>query len=99
MRRLSWVMDIQRTCLLLPILAVAVLVVGGAAACSTEVVPKGSATVEEIHGLPVEGAEEGYEVGNQAPEFALRLAGGERLTLTEIKESGRPTFLFFWATT
>lgn len=75
------------------------LVVGLAPACSTESAPKGSATVDVIHDLPVQGPVEGHELGQQSPEFTLRLADGETLTLTQIKESDRPTFLFFWATT
>lgn len=75
------------------------LVVGLAPACSTESAPKGSATVDVIHDLPVQGPAEGHELGQQSPEFTLRLADGETLTLTQIKESDRPTFLFFWATT
>ena len=76
-----------------------VLVVGLAPACSPESAPEGSATVDVIHDLPVQGPAEGHELGQQSPEFTLRLANGETLTLTQIKESDRPTFLFFWATT
>ena len=75
------------------------LVVGLAPACSTESAPESNATVDTIHDLPVRGPLEGHELGQQSPEFTLRLANGETLTLTQIKESDRPTFLFFWATT
>ncbi len=75
------------------------LVVGLAPACATESAPKGSATVDVIHDLPVQGPVEGYELGQQSPEFTLRLADDTTLTLTQLMDSGRPTFLFFWATT
>ena len=82
----------------LPILLGA-FVVGLAISCSTETVEESNPTVETIHDLPVQGSAEGHEVGQQSPEFTLRLANGETLTLTQIRDSGRPTFLFFWATT
>ena len=75
------------------------LVVGLAPACSTESAPESNATVDVIHDLPVQAPAKGHELGQQSPEFTLRLANGETLTLTQIKESDRPTFLFFWATT
>ena len=52
-----------------------------------------------VHDLPLDGPAEGYEVGQRAPAFTLRLADDSTLTSTGIIESGRPTFLFFWATT
>ena len=79
--------------------SLAALAWGLATACSPEAQPSGSATVDVIHDLPVQGSEEGHELGQQSPEFTLRLADGDTLTLTQIKESDRPTFLFFWATT
>ena len=42
----------------------------------------------------------GNEVGNRLPNFELTLTdNGEKLTSTELVESGRPAFLFFFATT
>ncbi len=78
---------------------VAVFLVGLLAACSQESAPESNATVDVIHDLPVEAPAEGHEIGQQSPEFTLLLANGEVLTLTQIRESDRPTFLFFWATT
>ena len=75
------------------------LALGLGTACSTESAPESNATVDVIHDLPVQGPVEGHELGQQSPEFTLRLANGETLTLAQIKESDRPTFLFFWATT
>ena len=83
----------------LALASLAALVLGLGTACSTAAEPEGSATVDVIHDLPVQGPAEGHELGQQSPEFTLRLANGETLTLTQIKESDRPTFLFFWATT
>ena len=77
----------------------AVLALGLGPACSTESAPESAATVDVIHDLPVQGPVEGHELGQQSPEFKLRLANGETLTLTQIRESDRPAFLFFWATT
>ena len=81
----------------LAFVSLAAFMVGLLAACSPESAPEGNATVDVIHDLPVRGPAEGHELGQQSPEFTLRLADGE--TLTQIKESDRPTFLFFWATT
>jgi hypothetical protein len=71
-----------------------------AAACSAET-PAADPLARPgyIHDLPIEAPAEGYEVGQQAPVFSLRLADDSILTSTEIIESGRPTFLYFWATT
>ena len=85
------------TRLALPVMLALALGVG--TACSTEAEPKGSATVDVIHDLPVQGPVEGHELGQQSPEFTLRLADDTTLTLTQLMDSGRPTFLFFWATT
>ena len=42
----------------------------------------------------------GNEVGNRLPNFELTLtSNGEKLTSTSLIESGRPAFLFFFATT
>ena len=79
--------------------SLATMVLGLGTACSTESAPESNATVNVIHDLPVQGPVEGHELGQQSPEFTLRLANGETLTLAQIKESDRPTFLFFWATT
>ncbi len=42
----------------------------------------------------------GNEIGNRLPNFELTLTdNGEKLTSTGLVESGRPAFLFFFATT
>ena len=42
----------------------------------------------------------GNEIGNRLPNFELTLTSdGEKLTSTGLVESGRPAFLFFFATT
>ena len=42
----------------------------------------------------------GNEIGNRLPNFELTLtSNGEKLTSTSLVESGRPAFLFFFATT
>ena len=42
----------------------------------------------------------GNEVGNRLPNFELTLTSdGEKLTSASLIESGRPAFLFFFATT
>ena len=42
----------------------------------------------------------GNEVGNRLPDFELTLtSNSEKLTSTGLVESGRPAFLFFFATT
>ena len=42
----------------------------------------------------------GNEIGNRLPNFELTLTdSGEKLTSTSLVESGRPAFLFFFATT
>ena len=42
--------------------------------------------------------EPGQRVGDAVPFFELGLADGSTLTRTDLVESGRPTFLYFWAT-
>ena len=42
----------------------------------------------------------GSDVGNRLPDFELTLtSNSEKLTSTNLVESGRPAFLFFFATT
>lgn len=42
----------------------------------------------------------GSDIGNRLPDFELTLtSNGEKLTSTSLVESGRPAFLFFFATT
>ena len=42
----------------------------------------------------------GNDIGNRLPDFELTLtSNGEKLTSTDLVESGRPAFLFFFATT
>lgn len=42
----------------------------------------------------------GSDIGNRLPDFDLTLtSNGEKLTSTSLVESGRPAFLFFFATT
>ena len=42
----------------------------------------------------------GSDIGNRLPDFELTLtSNGEKLTSTDLVESGRPAFLFFFATT
>ena len=42
----------------------------------------------------------GNEIGNRLPNFELTLtSNGEKLASTSLVESGRPAFLFFFATT
>ena len=39
--------------------------------------------------------EVGIAVGNLAPDFKLRLADGSELTSAQLREEGRPVFLYF----
>ena len=41
----------------------------------------------------------GHQVGNRIPDFTLELADGRAVAAAELVEQGKPTFLFFWATT
>ena len=41
----------------------------------------------------------GHQVGNRIPDFTLELADGRAVTAADLIAAGRPTFLFFWATT
>ena len=42
----------------------------------------------------------GNEIGNRLPNFEITLtSNGKKLTSTSLVESGRPAFLFFFATT
>ena len=49
--------------------------------------------------FPAAVAEPGSEVGYRIPDFTLELADGSRVTAAELVARGKPTFLFFWATT
>ena len=91
--RISW----ARLAVLILATAIFVVLV---AACSSEPSPAADSNDEVlVHGLPLDGPAEGYDVGQRTPAFTLRLANDSTLTSAEIIESGRPTFLFFWATT
>ncbi len=52
-------------------------------------------TAESFPAVPATGNLE----GNRIPEFAMTLADGSAVTSATLVEEGRPTFLFFWATT
>ena len=41
----------------------------------------------------------GNQVGTLVPYFELGLADGSTVDLTDMLESGKPTFLYFWSTT
>lgn len=43
--------------------------------------------------------EPGHRVGNRIPDFTLELADGRTVAAADLIAAGRPTFLFFWATT
>ena len=45
------------------------------------------------------GPEPGHQVGNRIPDFTLELADGRAVAAADLIAAGRPTFLFFWATT
>ena len=45
------------------------------------------------------GPEPGHRVGNRIPAFTLELADGRTVAAADLIADGRPTFLFFWATT
>lgn len=49
--------------------------------------------------FPAAVAEPGSEVGYRIPDFTLEMADGSRVTAAELVARGKPTFLFFWATT
>ena len=55
---------------------------------------------QHIHEGPTLLSEPGNAgIGTLAPHFELELEGGESLALPDLLEQGRPTFLYFWATT
>ena len=76
-----------------------VILAGLAMGCSAETTEERSSTVDTIHALPVQSPVQGHELGQQSPEFTLRMADDTTLTLTQLMESDRPTFLFFWSAT
>ncbi len=41
----------------------------------------------------------GAQVGRRIPSFTLELFQGRTVTSNELMAEGKPTFLFFWATT
>ena len=49
--------------------------------------------------FPAVVAEPGSDEGDRIPDFTLELADGSRVTAGELVARGKPTFLFFWATT
>ena len=69
-----------------------------AAACGSpsESVPTAAAPTPETSAK----VRVGSDIGNRLPDFELTLtSNGEKLTSTSLVESGRPAFLFFFATT
>ncbi|MYC30245.1 MAG: hypothetical protein F4X65_09170 [Chloroflexi bacterium] len=67
---------------------------------ATEDEPKApeSELVLSSEDFPTPAANVGNKVGYQVPEFTLTLADGRNVTSGELVNSGKPTFLFFWAT-
>lgn len=57
------------------------------------------ATPGEVHRIPIEGIEVGAEVGDRIPHFTLGLVDGVTISSEQLMDDGRPTFLFFFATT
>ena len=57
------------------------------------------ATPGEVHRIPIEGIEVGAEVGDRIPHFTLGLVDGVTISSEQLMDNGRPTFLFFFATT
>ena len=57
------------------------------------------ATPGEVHRIPIEGIEIGAEVGDRIPHFTLGLVEGATISSEQLMDNGRPTFLFFFATT
>ena len=57
------------------------------------------ATPGEVHRIPIEGTEVGSEVGDRIPPFTLGLVDGVTVSSEQLMDDGRPTFLFFFATT
>lgn len=49
--------------------------------------------------FPAADAEPGHQIGYRVPDFALELADGGAVTAADLVAQGKPTFLFFWATT
>ena len=49
--------------------------------------------------FPAAGPAPGHRVGNRIPDFTLELADGRAVAAADLIAAGRPTFLFFWATT
>ena len=47
---------------------------------------------------PSTGVEVGSNVGNQVPEFDLRLVDGSTVNSTELVSTNKPAFYFFFAT-
>ena len=89
-------------------LAVALLV----GACGTSSAPPATEVTETVKSVaPVVSADvsspavasslpdPGFEVGSRIPDFTLELVDGERVSSESLLAEGKPTFLFFFATT
>ena len=80
------------------------VVLGAIALCALMVAACGSSSESEV---PEPSAPEtanevriGSDIGNRLPNFELTLTdSGEKLASASLIESGRPAFLFFFATT
>ena len=76
--------------------AVALLAAACGSSSDAESAPEATAPASDA----TETVRIGNEIGNRLPNFELTLtSNGEKLTSTELVESGRPAFLFFFATT
>ncbi len=78
--------------------ALALLILG--AACGSEPVEPTAVPAPADTAAPRAGEstpEVGIAVGNLAPDFTLRLVDGSDLTSAQLREEGRPVFLFFLA--
>ena len=66
---------------------------------STDGGPAPAAAPLTASDFPAAGPEPGHRVGNRIPDFTLELADGRAVAAADLIAAGRPTFLFFWATT
>ena len=88
--------DNRRLIVALAVLAAAALLAAACGSSSDESEPEVTAPASDA----TETVRIGNEIGNRLPNFELTLtSNGEKLTSTELVESGRPAFLFFFATT
>ena len=103
MNRNGWIGKVLLAlAILVPLLGMAASIYAARSDRSLAIFSSNDNSQEEAYFLTAadfpESLETGNKVGDRVPDFNLELADGSSVTSASMVASGRPTYLFFWAT-